>query len=156
MCHQLQLLPCTASPTRSIFSISFLTTFPRLSSLSSFQDPEGGSTSGKGHSCVWLSEGKHGVVPVCLEGLGQPRAGSLLPVVRRAESLGDQHEEKKVAVVLRRQGAELQLCMEGEQRGIHTDRLPVFRAAWGNSRGGGGPPRGLSLKFCTRLRLLTT
>ena len=148
--------PCTASPAGSIFSIPSLTTFPQLSCLSFFQDPEGGSTSGKGHSCVWLSEGKHGVVPVCLEGLGQPRAGSLLPVVRRAESLGDQHEEKKVAVVLRRRGAELQLCMEGEQRGIHTDRLPVFRAAWGNGGGGGGLPRGLSLKYCTRLRLLTT
>ncbi|KAF3833251.1 hypothetical protein F7725_026916 [Dissostichus mawsoni] len=49
---------------------------------------------------MWLSEGKHGVVPVCLEGLGLPRTGGLLPVLRGAGPLGEQHEEKKVAVVL--------------------------------------------------------
>lgn len=65
---------------------------------------------------------------MCLEGLGLPRAGGLLPVLRGAEPLGDQHKEKKVAVVLRRQGAELQLCMEDDPRGIHTDTLPVLRA----------------------------
>lgn len=65
---------------------------------------------------------------MCLEGLGLPRAGSLLPVLRRPGPLRDKHEEKKVAVVLPQQGAESQHCMEGEQREIHTDRLPVFRA----------------------------
>lgn len=92
---------------------------------------------------------------MCLEGLGQPRAGSLLPVLRGARPLGEQHEEKKVAVVLRRQGAESQLCTEeGEPRG-NTRRQTAsvrsgggppnadIRATWG--RGEGGP----SLQLCT-------
>lgn len=54
---------------------------------------------------------------MCLEGLGLPRAGSLLPVLRGAGPHGDQHEEKKVAVVLRRRGAESQLCIEGRAAG---------------------------------------
>lgn len=65
---------------------------------------------------------------MCLEGLGLLRAGSLLPVLRGTGPLGDQHEEKKVAVVLRQRGAESQLCTVAEPKGIHTDRLPVFRA----------------------------
>lgn len=51
------------------------------SSLSFSQNPEGSSASGEGHSRMWFSEGKHGVVPVCLEGLGLLGAGSLLPVL---------------------------------------------------------------------------
>lgn len=65
---------------------------------------------------------------MCLEGLGLPRAGSVLPVLRGAGPPGDQHEEKKVAVVLQWQCAESQLCKEGGPRGIHSDRPPVFRA----------------------------
>lgn len=62
------------------------------------QGPGGSCTGCKGHRCMWLSQRKHGLVPGCLEGLGRPRARALLPVLWGAWPLGDQHEEKKVAV----------------------------------------------------------
>lgn len=62
------------------------------------QGPSGSCSGCKGHCCMWLSQRKHGLVPGCLEGLGRPRARALLPVLWRAWSFGDQHEEKKVAV----------------------------------------------------------
>lgn len=138
----LSLSLCTAFPssTRRNRSPSLLHSLTL--SLPFSQDPGGGSTSGKGHSCMWLSYRKHGVVPVCLEGLGLPRAGSLLPVLRGTGPLGDQHEEKKVAVVLRQRSTESQFCMRAEPKGIHTDRLTVFRAGGGQMLTSGQRVRG--------------
>lgn len=68
-----------------------------LLSLSLCQGPGGGSPGGSRHRRMWLSEDQHGVEPVCLEGLGQPRAGGLLPVLRGVGSFRDRHEEKEVA-----------------------------------------------------------
>lgn len=59
---------------------------------------------------MWLPEAKHGVEPVCLERLGQPRAGRLLQVLRGVGSLRDRHEERKVAVESTEQS-----CREGQK-----------------------------------------
>ena len=70
---------------------------------------------------------------MCLEGLGLPRTGkSSTQSYEGTGPLGDQHEEKKVAVVLRRRGTESQLCMEGRAEG-NTRR----QTASVQSRGGG-------------------
>lgn len=84
---------------------------------------------------------------MCLEGLGQPRAGSLLPVLRGAGPLGDQHEEKKVAVVLQWRGAESQLCTEGGPRRTHSDRRPVCsEQGEASHQGGAGRGRGSAIR----------
>lgn len=82
---------------------------------------------------MWLPEAKHGVEPVCLERLGQPRAGRLLQVLRGVGSLRDRHEERKVAVESTEQS-----CRGGQKHSRkHSSMLQTGLLSPGTSRTNG-------------------